>query len=167
MITLNTPFTAYDLVNISRIFETAEEIFFDMDNVLVDFSGHYQKLTNKSWNKSDNDRWENITDWNDFFLNAPPLPIGVHLWSIAKHHHKPIVLGAIRGDKVECMDSKLRWSKRILGSDTRITLVNHPELKKYLSAKKRVLVDDSKKNCYDWELLGGTAIHIGVDSSTL
>ncbi len=144
-----------------------ERIYFDMDDVLVDFTGAVRDqcgLEIKGENAvSDDILFESIRILGDFYQRAKPIPGSLELFTSLRKRY---------GDRVEILtavpkpsrnlpklgDDKVAWVGRYLGDSVRVNIVLRREKPSYVGGKGSVLIDDSIGNIRAWEDAGGTGI---------
>lgn len=144
-----------------------EKIYFDMDDVLVDFTGGVRDICGleiKGENAVGDDiLFEGIRRVGDFYQRALPVPGSLELFSNLRE---------IYGDKVEILtavpkpsrnlprlgDDKTEWVGRYLGEGIKVNIVLRREKADFAKGEGTVLIDDNPGNISAWREAGGTGI---------
>ncbi len=144
-----------------------ERIYFDMDDVLVDFAGTVRKycgLEIRGENAVDDDvLFEGIRKVDDFYERADPIRDSLKLFSVLRSEY---------GDRVEILTAvpkpsrnlptigrdKCEWVKKHLGEGIRVNIVLRRQKPDFVKGKGSVLIDDNKDNIKAWVEAGGTGI---------
>lgn len=152
--------------NLSRI------IYVDLDGVLVDFDGGFEKISNgvnkfnyikkngveKFWqliNSYGEDWWSDLNWTSD----------GTKLWtSISDKNVKILTSGSTRNTKTMAINGKKKWVSNHLGSIETIVVNNSREKQNYARVGD-ILIDDLLSNINEWNSKGGTGI-LHTDANT-
>ena len=144
-----------------------EKIYFDMDDVLVDFTGcvrEYCGLEIRGKDAvTDDVLFAGIRKLGDFYRRAGPIHGSLELFSDLRKEY---------GDRVEILtavpkpsrnlptlgDEKTEWVRKYLGDDVSINIVLRREKADYVRNKGSVLIDDDAGNINAWEERGGTGV---------
>jgi len=150
------------LVELTNI-EEAElpQIYCDMDMVLCDFIGGYEKLTGLEFAKTDKDeRWNAITGKKDFWATLDWMPGAQVMWKLINKYQANI-LSAYSNRDANSRPGKKKWLSRNAKPTGKIHLVMRADKQKYAmtDGKPNILIDDYKKNIIEWETKGGIGIH--------
>tara|TARA_Y100000289_G_C3905335_1_gene141578 strand:- start:9 stop:521 length:513 start_codon:yes stop_codon:yes gene_type:complete len=150
------------LVELTKI-EEAElpQIYCDMDMVLCDFIGGYEKLTGKDFAKTDKEeRWNAITGKKDFWATLDWMPGAQRMWKLINKYQANI-LSAYSNRDANSRPGKKKWLSRFAKPTGRVLLVQRADKQKYAmtDGKPNILIDDYKKNIVEWEAKGGIGIH--------
>jgi len=150
------------LVELTKI-EEAElpQIYCDMDMVLCDFIGGYQKTTGKDFATTDKDeRWEEIKSKKDFWATLDWMPGAERMWKLINKYNANI-LSAYSNRDANSRPGKKKWLSRFAKPTGRIHLVVRADKQKYATTngKPNILIDDYIKNIKEWETKGGIGIH--------
>tara|TARA_Y100000022_G_scaffold196066_1_gene202546 strand:+ start:274 stop:786 length:513 start_codon:yes stop_codon:yes gene_type:complete len=150
------------LVELTKI-EEAElpQIYCDMDMVLCDFIGGYEKLTGKDFAKTDKEeRWNAITGKKDFWATLDWMPGAQRMWKLINKYQANI-LSAYSNRDANSRPGKKKWLSRFAKPTGRVLLVQRADKQKYAmtDGKPNILIDDYKKNIIEWEAKGGIGIH--------
>lgn len=137
-------------------------VFCDMDDVIVDFKGGFQKIGGmhplpfigkfgeeefyKKINVHGIEYWENL-EWN---------PHGRTLWD-AISKYDPYLLSAHNPTMPFTIDGKINWIRKNLNRDSGYIFCIREDKQKY-AKNGDILVDDNKKNIAEWAENGGIGI---------
>jgi hypothetical protein len=81
------------------------------------------------------------------------------LWNFVKQYD-PSFLTAMSNFQMTSREDKELWlAQHFNVHGSKVVIVNLPTDKYKYSGPGKILVDDSDKNCWQWEHAGGTAIH--------
>jgi len=126
-------------------------LFVDMDGVLTDWEGQYQKFSGKPFVSNETAEWR-VVNKLEFWSTMSWLKGGKELWGTLKPLN-PILLtspshfkGAREGKQIWVEDN-IPGTKIIMDSN-----------KGKYATSKSILVDDMEKNIEAWKLEGGIAI---------
>ena len=150
------------LVELTKI-EEAElpQIYCDMDMVLCDFIGGYEKLSGKDFAKTDKEeRWNAITGKKDFWATLDWMPGAQRMWKLINKYQANIP-SAYSNRDANSRPGKKKWLSRFAKPTGRVLLVQRADKQKYAmtDGKPNILIDDYKKNIIEWEAKGGIGIH--------
>ncbi len=144
-----------------------ERIYFDMDDVLVDFTHGVREFCGLEIKGehavSDDILFDGIRRVGNFYQRAKPIIGSLELFSDLRKKY---------GDKVEVLtaipkpsrnlpmigEEKKAWIMRYLGSDVGVNIVYRREKVNFVKNKGSILIDDNEDNIDDWEHAGGTGI---------
>jgi hypothetical protein len=135
-----------------------ENIYFDMDGVLVDYFGGLKDTAKKLGVAEDDNKaiWDEINkNPIEWWTNLKPIPDGMKLFNAVKSKEPSILSSA--GAKQETKQGKLAWLKKNGLSPylKEIVFVNNKSAKKKYAQDGDILIDDRKDNIADWEMAGG------------
>jgi hypothetical protein len=102
------------LVELTKI-EEAElpQIYCDMDMVICDFIGGYEKLTGIDFANTDKDeRWEAITGKKDFWATLDWMPGSERMWKLINKYNANI-LSAYSNRDANSRPGKKKWLSRM------------------------------------------------------
>ena len=137
-----------------------KQIFIDLDGVLADMKGGLLELF--SGNKpADDIMWARIAEDKDYFFNLKPLEGAIKFFfDLEEFFHTPIVLTAAPQIAfLQAALAKKRWVYKHLGVDVNFIPIRGGLNKvQYIKKPGDVLIDDWKKNIYNWEKYGGIGI---------
>ena len=142
------------------------KIYCDMDGVLVDFEGGYEKLTGvdlKGEFKKGDDFWDPIKVAGvGFWAGLKWMPDGQKLWDYIKPL-KPEILSAPSREESSRI-GKAVWVKYKLPG-TKLIL-RYAKQKQQLATPESILIDDRQINIDQWEAAGGIGIlHTSADNT--
>ncbi len=142
------------------------KIYCDMDGVLVDFEGGYEKLTGidlKGEFKKGDDFWDPIKVAGvGFWAGLKWMPDGQKLWDYIKPL-KPEILSAPSREESSRI-GKAVWVKYKLPG-TKLIL-RYAKQKQQLATPESILIDDRQVNIDQWEAAGGIGIlHTSADNT--
>ena len=125
-----------------------------MDNVLVDFSSAFKKLTQEILDEYK----ENRDDIEGIFSLMEPMPGAVEAFEKLSKKYETYILSTAPWDNPSAWTDKLLWVKKYLGESAykRLILTHHKNLN-----SGDYLVDDRVKNGVDQ--FKGEHIHFGED----
>jgi hypothetical protein len=146
------------------------QIFVDLDGVLGDFDGYYEKLFGVCPNQDTYeppDMWDNIRTHGTFYRDQPLMPDALMLWEgIKKHHPSPIILSGVPWSIPDVAAHKRTWVNRNLGFF--VPLICCPSREKFSYGKMGdILIDDRLKYSHLWTKMGGEFVHYTSVSTTL
>jgi hypothetical protein len=132
------------LVELTKITEgELPPIYCDMDQVICDFIGGYEKLTGLDFARSDKDeRWNAITGKKDFWATLDWMPGSQRMWSLINKYNANI-LSAYSNRDGNSRNGKKKWLSKNATT----------------GGKPNILIDDYIKNIKEWENAGGIGIH--------
>lgn len=148
-------------------------IFVDMDGVLADFEGFYEKMFGKNvnikhepFNLPDEELWGNIDKYgkSKFFENLPWINGSKEMWDfVVKNFVRVKILSALgKTDKIDKQTSqgKYAWLSHHLPElrDQDIILVENKHRKRHYSRVGDIIIDDTPVVIQEWRHKGGTGI---------
>ena len=158
------------LVEVTKINEAElPEIYCDMDMVLCDFIGGFQKISGKEFAKTDKDeRWEEIKAKKDFWATLDWMPGAERMWKLINKYNANI-LSAYSNRDANSRPGKKKWLSRNAKPTGKVHLVLRAEKQKYATTdeKPNILIDDYLKNIKEWESAGGIGIHHTSPTNTI
>ena len=131
------------------------QLFCDLDGVLADFDGHYERVFGLRPTKEGGQvDWRKMAAHGDFFAGISPLPDAAKLWSRIERHN-PIILTGIPGGIVpEAAQNKHDWVRRYVSKEVEVRCCKVRQ--KYLHAEVGdVLIDDRERYALWWTDVGG------------
>lgn len=126
-------------------------LFIDMDGVLTDWEGQYQKFSGKPFVSNETAEWR-VVNKLEFWSTMPWLKGGEELWSTLKPLN-PILLTSPAHFKGAREGKQIWVEEHIPGTQ----LIMDSNKRKYATSKS-ILVDDMEKNTEAWKEEGGIAI---------
>ena len=163
--------TAYAL-ELARGLQEQEDpkykIYVDMDGVLVDFDGGYEKLTGMTTREADEKGpeffWKPISKAGaKWWITLNWMPDGKQLWDYVKKYN-PELLSAPSREEASKMGKRI-WVKRELPGAKLI--LRSADKKQEFASPTSILIDDREKNIEQWEAAGGIGILHTDASSTI
>ena len=154
--------TAYAL-ELARGLEEQEDpkykIYVDMDGVLVDFDGGYEKLTGMTTRAADEKGpeffWKPISKAGaKWWITLNWMPDGKQLWDYVKKYN-PELLSAPSREEASKMGKRV-WVKRELPGVKLI--LRSADKKQEFASPNSILIDDREKNIEQWKNAGGIGI---------
>ena len=154
--------TAYAL-ELARGLEEQEgskyKIYVDMDGVLVDFDGGYEKLTGMTTKEADEKGpeffWKPISKAGaKWWITLKWMPDGKQLWDYVKKYN-PELLSAPSREEASRMGKRV-WVKRELPGVKLI--LRSADKKQEFASPNSILIDDREKNIEQWKNAGGIGI---------
>ena len=154
--------TAYAL-ELARGLEEQEgskyKIYVDMDGVLVDFDGGYEKLTGMTTKEADEKGpeffWKPISKAGaKWWITLKWMPDGKQLWDYVKKYN-PELLSAPSREEASRMGKRV-WVKRELPGVKLI--LRSADKKQEFASPNSILIDDREKNIEQWRNAGGIGI---------
>jgi cytidyltransferase-like protein len=139
--------------------ETKYKIYVDMDGVLVDFDGGYEKLTGMTTQEADAKGpeffWKPISKAGaKWWITLNWMSDGKQLWDYVKKYN-PELLSAPSREEASRMGKRV-WVKRELPGVKLI--LRSADKKQEFASPTSILIDDRKKNIEQWEAAGGVGI---------
>ena len=163
--------TAYAL-ELARGLQEQEDpkykIYVDMDGVLVDFDGGYEKLTGMTTREADEKGpeffWKPISKAGaKWWITLNWMSDGKQLWDYVKKYN-PELLSAPSREEASKMGKRI-WVKRELPGAKLI--LRSADKKQEFASPTSILIDDREKNIEQWEAAGGIGILHTDTSSTI
>jgi cytidyltransferase-like protein len=154
--------TAYAL-ELARGLQEQEDpkykIYVDMDGVLVDFDGGYEKLTGMTTRAADEKGpeffWKPISKAGaKWWITLNWMPDGKQLWDYVKKYN-PELLSAPSREETSKMGKRV-WVKRELPGVKLI--LRSADKKQEFASPNSILIDDREKNIEQWKSAGGVGI---------
>jgi cytidyltransferase-like protein len=154
--------TAYAL-ELARGLEEQEgskyKIYVDMDGVLVDFDGGYEKLTGMTTRAADEKGpeffWKPISKAGaKWWITLNWMPDGKQLWDYVKKYN-PELLSAPSREEASKLGKRV-WVKRELPGVKLI--LRSADKKQEFASPNSILIDDREKNIEQWKSAGGVGI---------
>ena len=151
------------MVKESKDLAQTSEIYVDMDGVLADFFGEWQKLIGKGWRdvkgKSIEPALQAIRDKDDFWLSLPMTQNAKGLLNLIKDVKGSynILSAPLAGDK-KAEPHKREWIKKNLSffpPKNVIITANKQAYAKQSDGTPNILIDDFGSNMSKWEGAGG------------
>ena len=153
------------------IFEGKEQqykIYCDMDGVIVDFEGGYEKLTGKnirnSHVKGDSAFWQPITDAGEaYWTDLEWMSDGKQLWDYIKQYSPKLLSAPSRQESSKT--GKEKWvTQHIPGTPL---ILKSAEQKQLYASPNSILIDDRADNIQRWKAAGGIGILHTSASNTI
>ena len=150
------------------VFDSAPQLFCDMDGVLTDFVGSAAKYLGFEWrspqadNLTDHEKWDLLLKLAppNFWEEMPWICGGQRLW-LAIQRLDPIILTAPAKRQTECMGQKITWCERNLQIEPWRVVIK-PAIRKQdyavIEGVRNILIDDGVLNCEQWAKRGGHAV---------
>jgi nicotinic acid mononucleotide adenylyltransferase/PAS domain-containing protein len=154
--------TAYAL-ELARGLEEQEDpkykIYVDMDGVIVDFDGGYEKLTGITTKEADKKGpeffWKPISKAGaKWWITLKWMPDGKQLWDYVKKYN-PELLSAPSREEASRLGKRV-WVKRELPGVKLI--LRSADKKQEFASPNSILIDDREKNIEQWKNAGGIGI---------
>lgn len=151
-------------------------VYFDMDGVLADFDGAFEKLFGKSTDSvNDDELWRLIASYgrDRFFSELPWMPGGQEMFKFAWDNFLQVkILSALgRSDKIDGQTTKgkLTWLRHNLPQLRMddIILVPNKHKKRHYSKPGDIIIDDNETVIQEWTRKGGIAIFHKTASETI
>jgi cytidyltransferase-like protein len=135
------------------------KIYVDMDGVLVDFDGGYEKLTGMTTREADGKGpeffWKPISKAGaKWWITLKWMPDGKQLWDYVKKYN-PELLSAPSREEASRMGKRV-WVKRELPGVKLI--LRSADKKQEFASSNSILIDDREKNIEQWRNAGGVGI---------
>lgn len=136
------------------------KIAIDLDGVLGAFDEHYFEIFGKyPKDVKDEELWENINSYRDYWLSMPPKPYAHKLWDFVVSTGIPfaVLTGCPKSNYEFAAACKPIWIKNHFGEAEVITCLskNKPL---HMENPGDILIDDFVANVRRWEKAGGIAI---------
>ena len=145
---------------------TEYKLYCDMDGVLVDFEGGYEKLTGidlKGEFKKGDDFWDPIKVAGvGFWAGLKWMPDGQKLWDYIKPF-KPEILSAPSREESSRIGKSVWVKYKLPGTKL---ILRYAKQKQQLATPESILIDDRQINIDQWEAAGGIGIlHTSADNT--
>lgn len=134
-------------------------IWLDSDGVLMNFNGHFTRLTGKVWDSIPDQatRWSALNSYPTFYRDLPLMPGAADLWDFLQPWSPRILSAASRNST--CRAQKLESFKCNFGVDgDRAIVVHNWRDKPQFCTPGDILVDDNERQRAGWEAAGGIFI---------
>lgn len=132
------------------------QIYMDMDGVIVDFVKGYKEAFNRSAYEDDHFTVEQFClQIPHFFRMLPINDAGLELFNYLKNDYKIIFLTTPMKSMKYCKRDKIEWVRENLG-EYDVIFTDNKSL--YVVDEESVLIDDMDYNLKPWVGVGGTAI---------
>ena len=146
------------------------QLFIDLDGVLADFDGHYEKCFGVRPNQDSYEPpsfWDDIRRHGSFYRTEPLMKDAMDLWwGAQKLHPKPIILTGIPYSIPDVKQQKQEWCWEHLGYDVQVICCRSRDKWKH-GKPGDILVDDRLKYSKSWIDMGGVFIHHTSAKSSL
>ena len=146
--------------NLGELASTSK-VYVDMDGVLADFFGEWQKLIGSDWRKVKDiePALQKIRDTDNFFLNLPMLPQAKNLLGVIKKvKGSYTILSSPLPNDPNSEPHKREWIKNNLDffpPENVIITHDKPKYAVNSDGTPNILIDDFGKNIASWEAAGG------------
>jgi hypothetical protein len=135
------------------------KLFLDLDGVLADCADEYHRLTGGDNSDKGKVRLERLKPFPHFYRHLPLMHDAMTLWNFVAPFH-PSILSAQSNFVPASRQDKIEWVAEHfhLTDPTRVIIVEYPNEKYKHCTPGAILIDDSEKNCAEWERAKGIAI---------
>ena len=146
--------------NLGELASTSK-VYVDMDGVLADFFGEWQKLIGKDWRKVKDiePALQKIRDKDNFWLDLPLLPQAKNLLGVIKKvKGSYTILSSPLPNDPNSEPHKREWIKKNLDffpPENVIITHDKPKYAVNSDGTPNILIDDFGKNIASWEAAGG------------
>ena len=146
--------------NLGELASTSK-VYVDMDGVLADFFGEWQKLIGSDWRKVKDiePALQKIRDTDNFFLDLPMLPQAKNLLGVIKKvKGSYTILSSPLPNDPNSEPHKREWIKNNLDFFPPENVIITQDKAKYAvnsDGTPNILIDDFGKNIASWEAAGG------------
>ena len=158
------------LVEVTQINEEElPNIYCDMDQVICEFIGGYEKLTGLEFAKTDKkERWNAITAKKDFWATLDWMPGSERMWKLINKYNVNI-LSAYSNNDGNSRPGKKKWLSKNAKPTGKVHLVVRADKQKYAmtDGQPNILIDDYIKNINEWGAAGGIGIHHTSPTNTI
>tara|TARA_B100000927_G_scaffold273741_1_gene252439 strand:- start:417 stop:1610 length:1194 start_codon:yes stop_codon:yes gene_type:complete len=140
---------------------STSKVYVDMDGVLADFFGEWQKLIGKDWRKVKDiePALQKIRDTDNFWLNLPLLPQAKNLLGIIKKvKGSYTILSSPLPNDPNSEPHKREWIKKNLDFFPPENVIITKDKAKFATnpdGTPNILIDDFGQNIASWEAAGG------------
>ena len=140
---------------------SASKVYVDMDGVLADFFGEWQKLIGSDWRKVKDiePALQKIRDKDNFWLDLPLLPQAKNLLGVIKKvKGSYTILSSPLPNDPNSEPHKREWIKKNLSffpPENVIITHDKPKYATNSDGTPNILIDDFGKNIASWEAAGG------------
>jgi 5'(3')-deoxyribonucleotidase len=143
-------------------------IYVDMDGVIANWVGRVLEVMGSPLKDHDIDTWDvegkiGVTReqlWGkiqgaEFWENLDPYPWFRELWAAVEVHGRPVILSS-PGPAPGAAAGKVAWLHKHLGPDFNDWVLTNR--KHYVTKPGQILIDDSDRNCSQWDRHEGRSI---------
>jgi 5'(3')-deoxyribonucleotidase len=140
---------------------STSQVYVDMDGVLADFFGEWQKLIGSNWRnvKKIEPALQKIRDKDDFWLTLPLLPQAKNLLNIIKNVKGSYsILSSPLPNDPNSEPHKREWIEKNLSFFPPENVIITHDKAKYATQQDgtpNILIDDFGQNISKWEAAGG------------
>jgi len=147
------------------------QLFLDLDGVLADFDGHYEKLFGERPNQDTYEPfnlWDNIRNNKTFYRDLPFMPDAIELWNgVSNLHITPIILTGIPYSIPNVKQQKQEWVWEHFGYSVQVICCRSIDKWRHMKHIGDILVDDRLKYSDRWLDKGGVFVLHKKSISTL
>jgi hypothetical protein len=134
------------------------DLHIDLDGVLANYDKAYRLLGGDPAEKGATKAMR-LKPHQHFYRDLELMPDAMELWNFVKQYHPSILSAASNYLAKTSRPDKLEWvEKHLHMTGPKVVVVNYPNEKVRHCKPGSILVDDSVKNCAEWEKAGGIAI---------
>ena len=147
-----------------------KKIYFDMDNVLVDFDRGVDELAgfhivkqDVAEKMSDEEMWHKIREVEHYYDRLEPAPGAKELFDAVYEVYRDrceILTGIPKPRRgiLHAAEDKIKWVRRLLSPEIVVNICFKEEKKNFCTGPDCVLIDDLPPAITAWEACGGTGI---------
>lgn len=157
---MNSLIEIYNKIAGNNLYDGKFKIFSDLDGVLADFEKRFLDHTNYTAEDHKNQFgvekfWADITKHGvKFWSHMEWMPDGKQLWHYIQKY-KPILLSAPSREESSREGKKIWVEKHMPGTEL---LLAYASDKQQYANPEAILIDDRKRNIYEWRDAGGIGI---------
>lgn len=145
------------------------QVFVDLDGVLADFDGYYEKLFGVRPNQDSYEppeMWNNIRAHGNFYRDQPMMKGAYLFWAdIKRLHPNPIILTGVPYLIPKAAQQKRGWVDEYFGKHVEMICCPSKDKHKY-GEPGDILIDDRLKYSQYWLDMGGIFIyHTSIHNS--
>lgn len=149
-----------------------KKVFLDMDGVLVDFDGYFLKTFGVPYSAMNKKEvWGHVETIPNFFRKLPKLSKTDELFKVVNEIvRNPLLIEILTakpkrtGHLISCARDKEGWIREHIDENIFVNCVDGWDNKRHFCQHGDILIDDSKRNCDDWENAGGLSILYSEDN---
>ncbi len=136
-------------------------LFIDLDGVLADFDGFYERQFGVRPDRLVYDPpgfWEPVAMHGRFFADVPPMSDAMELWDgVNRLHGNPVILTGLPHSIVDAEAQKRDWVRRHISPDVKVVCCRSRD-KRLHGQPGDILVDDWARYRHLWEEMGGVFV---------